>query len=241
MDEEIRLQKYLSECGVCSRRAAEEWIRAGKVTVNGAPAQIGQKIVPVRDEVRAEGRPVRPSRQDEPRLYLLFNKPRGVLTTMQDERGRDCVRDYLADVPVRVFPVGRLDRQSEGALLLTNDGEFANRMMHPRHEIPKYYEVRVENTPDEAMLERLNASMTIDGYEIRPVRTEICRSVGEDAVLRMELYEGRNRQIRKMCEQCGIRIKRLRRVAIGGVTLDGLPVGKWRELTKKEKHLLKIE
>lgn len=237
--EEIRLQKYLSENGVLSRRAAEKEIESGAVLVNGHAVPLGTKVVPFRDQVSYRGKVIQPKRSDEEKIYLILNKPRGVITTMHDERGRRCVAD-LIDLPNRVFPVGRLDRESEGLLLLTDDGEFANRMMHPRHEIPKIYQVLLGAKLSEAQLVQLGSPMVIDGYEIDPVKCRVLEYNGAGTVLEMVLYEGRNRQIRKMCEKCGIPVLRLRRVAIGNVTLQGLGRGKWRQLSPAEKRALRI-
>ena len=237
--EEIRLQKYLSESGVLSRRAAEKEIESGTVLVNGHTVPPGTKIVPFRDQVTYRGKLVAPRRSDEEKTYLILNKPRGVITTMHDERGRRCVAD-LIDLETRVFPVGRLDRESEGLLLLTDDGEFANRMMHPRHEIPKIYQVLLGVRLSEAQLTHLSSPMVIDGYEIEPVSCRVLEYNDAGTVLEMVLYEGRNRQIRKMCEQCGIPVLRLKRIAIGKVTLQGLGRGKWRPLTAGEKRALHI-
>lgn len=238
--EEIRLHKYLADCGVFSRRAAEREIAAGTVYVNGQTVPPGTKIVPFRDTVTYAGKRILPPHVGHEKTYIMLNKPKGVITTMHDERGRRCVADLVQLPQVRLFPVGRLDRESEGLLLLTDDGAFANRMMHPRHEIPKIYHVLLSGTLTSEQLMRLRAPMVIDGYELLPVKCTVLQFNPTSTLVEMVLYEGRNRQIRKMCEQCHIPILRLRRVAIGSVSIEGVGRGKWRMLTPKEKHALHI-
>lgn len=235
MEDTVRLQKYFSDCGVLSRRAAEAEILAGRVRVNGQVATLGDKIRVGVDTVLYNGKPVLP-RADKPHVYLLLNKPRGVVCTAKDEKGRRNVTDLVSRVGVRVYPVGRLDMDSEGLLLLTDDGELTNRLTHPRHEIPKIYRVWVSPVPTAEQLARLNAPMELEGYRLLPVKTEQI----DGAELEMTLYEGRNRQIRKMCESVGLRVTRLRRIAIGELPLGTLEVGKWRHLTEDEvKYLMK--
>lgn len=236
--EDIRLQKYISDCGIMSRRAAEREIEAGSITVNGEPAYIGQKIDPARDEVRYKNRVIKKARGSR-YVYIMLNKPTGYVTTMSDDKGRKCVAELVADAGVRVYPVGRLDMDSEGLLLMTNDGELANTLTHPRHEIPKYYTVKLNCEITNEQLEKLRAPMTIDDYEIQPVRCEIMLRKNGYTQLAMELYEGRNRQIRKMCEQVGAEVLKLRRVAIGHLELEGLSIGKWRYLDHDEVEYLK--
>ena len=235
--EKIKLQKYFTDCGVLSRRAAEREIADGKVTVNGAVALLGDRIDPLCDEVRYGGKIIK-KRTDEV-VCIMLNKPTGFVTTLSDEKGRRTVAELTADLGLRVYPVGRLDMNSDGLLLLTNDGALANRLTHPRHEIPKIYRVTVKGEVSGEMLRALSAPMVIDGYEILPVKVDILKKCDGSTVLRMELYEGRNRQIRKMCEQVGLKIIRLTRVAIGELTLGALPSGKWRRLTEKEIDYLK--
>ncbi|MBQ8510713.1 MAG: rRNA pseudouridine synthase [Clostridia bacterium] len=242
---ELRLQKYLADMGLLSRRAAEREIARGAVLVNGIPAIIGQKVDPDTDEIVYGGRAVKPAFKKY--IYIMLNKPRGYVTTASDEKGRKTVIDLVADVGARVYPVGRLDMDSDGLLLLTNDGDLTNRLTHPRHEIPKIYNVEVKGSVTREIVKKLSAPMTIDGYEIQPVKTDILtmqRDVpgnrgGERTVLRMELYEGRNRQIRKMCEQCGLEVTKLTRVAIGNLNLGNLKPGDWRHLTKSQVEYLK--
>lgn len=239
--EELRLQKFLADVGLMSRRAAEREIARGAVRVNGLPAEIGQKIDPDRDTVEYDGKIVR--RGFKNYVYIMLNKPRGYVTTASDERGRPTVVELCKDVGERIYPVGRLDMDSDGMLLLTNDGDLAMKLTHPRHAIPKIYHVEVPGQVDRATIKKLSAPMTIDGYEIQPVHTEIHAMKSdprrEITVLKMELYEGRNRQIRKMCEQCGLEVLRLTRVAIGELRLGSLKPGAWRHLTKSQVEYLK--
>ena len=232
--EPIRIQKYLADCGVCSRRAAEAAIAGGMVTVNGEPAEIGQKIDPETDLVCYAGKPVLPNAGEK--HYILLNKPRGIVCTAKDEKGRAPVTDLVKLDGVRLYPVGRLDMDSDGLLLLTDDGDFANHLTHPRHEIPKIYEVSFRAPLTAEQLEILRSPMELDGYPLLPVG--IC-SLAPDK-LEMTLWEGRNRQIRRMCELAGLKITRLSRVAVGKLRLGNLSAGKWRFLTAEEvQYLLK--
>lgn len=233
----IRLQKHFTDCGVLSRRAAEEAIKQGLVRVNGEKAELGMRIDPEHDVVEYRGKRVLPSTDEK--ICILLNKPRGYVTTLSDEHGRRTVFELVSGIGRRVYPIGRLDMDSDGLLLLTDDGELANRLMHPRHEIPKIYHVTVKGTVDDEVLDALRRPMTLDGYTILPVRTERIAVDSGNTVLEMRLYEGRNRQIRKMCEQVELKILRLCRVAIGEITLGDLPVGKWRKLTQKELDYLR--
>ncbi len=236
MAEMVRLQKFFTDCGKLSRRAAELEIAAGRVRVNGEIATLGTKIDPDNDVVEFEGRRILP-REDKPHRYIMLNKPRGYVTTTKDEKGRRTVTELTRGVGVRIYPVGRLDMDSEGLLLLTDDGAFANHLTHPRHEIPKIYHVTLSPPPSDTQLSALSAPMELDGYRLLPVE---CTKISED-ILQMKLYEGRNRQIRRMCEAVGLKVRRLQRVAIGKLTLDALPLGKWRELTEEEIHYLMTE
>lgn len=237
--EKIKLQKYFTDCGIMSRRAAEGEILNGKVLVNGEAAFLGMRIDPDVDTVEYNGKILKP--MGDGRICVMLNKPTGFVTTLSDEKGRRTVAELTADVGARVYPIGRLDMNSDGLLLLTNDGELANRLTHPRHEIPKIYRVTVggEVTPD--TLSALSSPMVIDGYKIQPVKTSVVSYNKEkkQTLLSMELYEGRNRQIRKMCELVGLRISRLSRIAIGELILGDLPVGKWRKLTVDELEYLR--
>ena len=230
----MRLQKFFSDCGVLSRRAAEAEIAAGKVKVNGVTAQIGDSIDPEVDVVEYKGKRIFPRRENTKRRYIMLNKPRGFVTTMQDEKGRQTVADLTASVGARVYTVGRLDMDSEGLLLLTDDGEFANHLTHPRHEIPKIYHVTLSAVLTKEQLATLRAPMELDGYRLQPVTV---KKLAPDTI-QMNLYEGRNRQIRRMCEAAGLKVLRLQRLAIGDLRLGDLPLGKWRELTPEEVHYL---
>ena len=236
--EKVRLQKYFTDCGIMSRRAAEREIADGKVKVNGITAEVGQSIIPGVDVVEYNGNTVKAS-ENADIVCVMLNKPQGYITSMSDDRGRRCVTELLTGVGLRVYPVGRLDMYSEGLLLLTNDGELANALTHPRHGIPKIYRVTTVGVASYEQVERLGRPMSIDGYEIMPVETKVHSETDKHTVLEMRLYEGRNRQIRKMCEQVGIRIKRLQRIAIGEISLGGLPLGKYRYLTAREIQYLK--
>ena len=225
-----RLQKIISARGVASRRKAEELILAGQVTVNGSPASLGDTADPETDEIRVAGQPL-PS--GERHVYILLNKPRGYVTTLSDEKGRSNVTQLVADCGVRVYPVGRLDMDSEGLLLLTNDGAFANALAHPKHEVEKTYDVWVTGyTPGGEV--RLAKPITLDGYTIRPPKVRLLKAEGSIARFRVTIHEGRNRQVRRMCESAGMHCTRLRRIQEGGLSLGPLPVGKWRYLTEEE-------
>ena len=230
----MRLQKFFSDCGILSRRAAEAEIAAGKVKVNGVIAQIGDSIDPDVDIVEYNGKRIRP-RANEKRHYIMLNKPRGYVTTMQDEKGRPTVANLTANVGARVYPVGRLDMDSEGLLLMTDDGEFANLLTHPRHEIPKIYHVTLSKVLTKEEIAALRAPMELDGYRLQPVTI---KKLAPDTI-QMNLFEGRNRQIRRMCEAVGLKVIRLQRVSIGDLGLGNLPLGKWRELTPEEINYLK--
>ena len=230
--EKIRLQKYMADAGMMSRRAAEEEIKNGNVSVNGHVAELGTKIDPRNDVVSYRGKRIRYEKKEY--TYIMMNKPRGYLCSSTDDRGRKCVTDLLEGVDARVYPVGRLDLVSEGILLLTDDGELKNRLTHPKHTIGKAYRVKVAGKVSDEQMEILTSELVIDGYKIQPVAVTV---TGEDeggTVLKMTLFEGRNRQIRKMCEAADLTVKRLSRVSIGNLKLDGLPVGKWRYLEKHE-------
>ena len=229
MAEPIRLQKFFSDCGVLSRRAAEAEILAGKVRVNGRIATLGDRVDPETDLVEYRGKPLRP-RRERPYLYLMLHKPRGYVSTAKDEKGRRNVTQLTRNAGSRVYPVGRLDMDSEGLLLMTDDGAFTNRLTHPRHEIPKIYHVTLSPPPTREQIEALRAPMVLDGYTLQPVEVERL----SPETLEMRLYEGRNRQIRRMCETVDLKVTRLRRVAIGSLELGDLPAGAWRHLTPRE-------
>lgn len=236
-DDRIRLQKYLSMCAVASRRKAEELIAQGKVKVNGKVAQIGDKISPKHDTVTVSGRKIVGSRKH---YYIMLHKPRGYITTMDDEMGRKCVAELVRDVGARVYPVGRLDKDSEGLLLMTNDGEFANHMTHPSKHIPKTYRVTVRPDVTEDMLTAFATGMEIDGRITAPADAHIIEKQDNRVVMEIVLYEGRNRQIRKMCESLGLEVARLKRTSMGSLKLGMLLPGKWRELKEDEVHKLMV-
>ena len=233
------MQKYMADCGLMSRRAAEEEIRKGLVTVNGVPAELGTKVTPGVDQVLYKNRKVVMPRGEH--VYIMLNKPAGYVTTANDEKGRPCVTDLVKAVGRRVYPIGRLDMASEGLLLRTDDGALTETLTHPRHSIPKIYNVKVEGEITEEQYKTLLSPMEIDGYPIRPVYTEVLKRKDGKTLLQMTLYEGRNRQIRKMCEQVGLQIRFLKRIAIGNLTLGRLRVGEWRYLTKEQVSYLKGE
>lgn len=236
--EPIRLQKYFTDCGILSRRAAEAEIEAGRVKVNGERAVLGQKILPGVDRVEYRGREIRPPAHSG-HTYVMLNKPRGYLTSMTDDRGRRCVTELVSDVGRRVYPVGRLDLESEGLLLLTDDGDLTYRLTHPRHEIPKIYHVRLAGDVDEAQIKALSQPIELDGYLTQPVEISLLSRRDNATILRMVLYEGRNRQIRRMCAAQGLTVLRLCRVAIGDLTLGNLAPGRWRYLTRSQVEYLK--
>lgn len=225
-----RLQKIIAARGLCSRRRAEELIAAGKVTVDGVVATMGQMADPEIQDIRVEGKPLP---REEKKVYLMLHKPRGYVTTLSDEKGRKNAAQLVADCGVRVYPVGRLDMDSEGLLLFTNDGAFANTLMHPRHEVNKTYQVWVEGFSPEN-LDRLKQPIELDGYRIRPPKLRLIRDEGSCAVIQVTIHEGRNRQVRRMCQAAGMHVTRLKRIAEGGLRLGGLEKGRWRYLTKEE-------
>ena len=237
-DNKIRLQKFLSQAGVISRRGAEEMIAAGRVKVNGRKAEIGDKVDPVRDKVVVAGKRVLNTSK---KMYIMLNKPRGYVTTMSDEQGRKCVAELVADAPERLFPVGRLDRDSEGLLFMTNDGDFANTLTHPSRHVTKSYRVTVRENVTAEMIDTLSTGVDLDGRKTLPADVHIIDKGENRTVLQFVITEGRNRQIRRMCEFVGLTVIRLKRVEIAGVKLGMLPVGKWRDLNEKEmKHLTNI-
>ncbi|MDY3846047.1 MAG: pseudouridine synthase [Eubacteriales bacterium] len=234
---EVRLQKFFTDAGVMSRRAAEKEIESGNVKVNGRVAEIGMKIDPNKDIVTFNGKRI--SEKNCNYHYIIVNKPRGYICTMNDPQGRKCVTELVSDYPFRVYPVGRLDMISEGILLMTDDGDLANKMTHPSHSIPKIYRVKVAGEVSESQYNTLTSPMIIDGYKIRPVEVEITSADESGTVMKMTLKEGRNRQIRKMCEAVGLTVKRLNRVSIGTLKLNNLRSGTWRELNEDEVKYLK--
>ena len=225
-----RLQKILSARGVASRRKAEEMIQNGLVSVNGTVARLGDSADPDVDEILVEGK-LLPSQSDY--VYILLHKPRGYVTTLSDEKGRPNAAQLVSDCGTRVYPVGRLDMDSEGLLLFTNDGDFANALMHPKHEVKKTYDTWVTGYVPGAEI-RLSRSIELDGYTIRPPRVKLIRAEGKKAKFQITIHEGRNRQVRRMCEAAGMTVTRLKRIQEGNLSLGELPLGKWRYLTADE-------
>ena len=231
-----RLQKIISASGLMSRRAAEELIAAGKVSVNGVTAALGDKAESGVDKILVDGKAL-PSVGEK--LYIMLNKPRGYVTTLSDEKGRKNVTELIKELGTRLYPVGRLDMYSEGLLLMTNDGDFANLLMHPSHEIDKCYHTWVKGEDMGWAVELLRCPMEIDGYVTSPAEVDILELKGEEALLAITIHEGRNRQVRKMCEAAGLKVTRLMRVSEGGVELGTLKSGKWRRLTEEELDMLR--
>lgn len=235
-NEPIRLQKFISQCGIASRRKAEELILQGKVKINGKTAVLGDKVTPA-DKVYVSGRRiVLPKTRYR---YIMLNKPRGYITTMNDERGRKCVAELVRGVGERVYPIGRLDKDSEGMLVFTNDGAFANKVMHPRNSVYKFYRVTVRPDVTEEQLIRLETGVELDGKKTASAIVHVLHKEPGRVVMEMILHEGKNREIRRMCEAVGLEVARLRRTQIGGVKMGMLKQGDWRDLTEKEvKNLL---
>lgn len=230
-----RLQKILSGRGVASRRKAEEMITRGLVTVNGVTASLGDTADPDSDVILVEGKALpEPTKY----VYILLNKPRGYVTTLSDEMGRPNAASLVSDCGIRVYPVGRLDMDSEGLLLFTNDGDFANALMHPKHEVNKVYQTWVRGYVPGAE-KRLAMPITLDGYTIRPPKIVLQKAEGEKARFLITIHEGRNRQVRRMCQAAGMEVTRLRRVKEGPLALGDLPLGKWRYLTEAEVAAMK--
>ena len=234
-----RIQKVLAAQGVCSRRAAEQLILQGRVKLNGRPVGLGDKMDTDKDVLSVDGRRIAVPKKAE-KYYYMLHKPRGFITTTSDERGRKTVMDLLDGVPVRVYPVGRLDKDSEGLLLLTNDGEFANLLTHPSHGGTKLYRVTVHpQAPEEQLSARTDGVVLDDGTKTQPVVIRVVADEPERTVMEMTLSEGKNRQIRRMCEAVGLDVARLRRTAVGPVKLGMLAPGQFRELDKQEVRALR--
>ncbi len=230
-----RLQKIISSAGLASRRSAEQMILDGRVTVNGEVAQLGQTADPELHEILVDGKPLPSANQA---LYIMLNKPRGFVTTLSDEKGRRTASELVADCGSRVYPVGRLDMDSEGLLLFTNDGEFANLLMHPKHEVDKTYLAWVTHFSQEA-LEILKKPVTLDGYTVRAPKVRLIKAQTDVGQVEITIHEGRYRQVRRMCQNAGMHVTRLRRIREGSLVLGDLPTGKWRHLTAREVAKLK--
>ena len=234
-----RLQKLISSAGLASRRAAEELIKQGRVKVNGETASLGMSADPELDDIRVNGKRLRISGT---RVYIMLNKPRGYVTTLSDEKGRKTVAELVKGAGRRLYPVGRLDLNSEGLLIMTDDGEAANALMHPSHEVGKTYRVTVSGREPEAAVRELEALREVEGEPIRPAQVSLAGETGEGKYrLDVTIHEGRNRQVRKMCAAAGLEVRRLVRIAEGELSLGGLQTGKWRHLTSEELDwLLKL-
>lgn len=232
-----RIQKILSGRGVCSRRQAEQLIADGRVTCNGSPCELGQTADPDVDVILVDGKPI-PSAGAH--IYIMLHKPKGYVTTLSDERGRKDASMLVKDCGQRVYPVGRLDMDSEGLLLFTNDGDFANFLMHPSHRVDKTYRVEVKGYSEEGFT-ALKKPIILDGYRILPPEVRLLSVREDQATMEITIHEGRNRQVRRMCARAGMQVKRLIRIQEGGLSLGNLPAGKWRYLTDKEIGDLKYE
>jgi 23S rRNA pseudouridine2605 synthase len=227
---EERLQKLLSAAGVCSRRTAEEYIAAGRVRVNGCVARVGEKADLERDSVLVDGKPLGGGGE---RVWLMLHKPRGYVTTLSDEKGRRTAAELVADCGIRVWPVGRLDLNSEGLLLFTNDGEGTNRLLHPSHEVEKEYHVTVEGDLS-AALPVLSGPLELDGQPLAPAGIRVIKKTAEGGILSVVIHEGKNRQVRRMCALAGLEVRRLVRVREGSLGLGRLAPGRWRFLSPGE-------
>ncbi len=236
--EKIRIQKIIADAGIASRRKAEELIERGAVTVNGRKAVLGEKADPSKDKITVAGREIS-LQKDAKKYYIMLHKPRGYITTANDEGGRKCVMELVDDIPARLFYVGRLDRESEGLLLMTNDGDFANMITHPSTHFAKTYRVTVRPRITEEQLTALTTGVMVDGRPSMPSAIRVMKSEQDRTVLEIVLEEGRNRQIRKMCEAVGLEVARLKRTAEGPVKLGMLQPGQWRELTAEEMRAIK--
>lgn len=230
--EGIRLQKYMALCGVASRRASEELIKNGQVQVNGRVVlEMGTVIDPDKDRVSVDGKTVKPEKK---KVYIMLNKPVGIVSSLKDEKGRTVVTDLIEGVDERIYPVGRLDSDTSGLLLLTNDGELAFKLTHPSKRIFKKYIAIVEGLPNKSELERLRNGIKIDGRVTSKAKVKVLKNFGEDSILEIEIFEGRNRQVKKMCEAVNHPVKKLKRVAFGELQLGGLESGNWRFLNEEE-------
>ncbi len=234
-DEKIRLQKFLAECGIASRRKSEELIVAGKVKVNGVIASIGDKVNPKHDKVTVSGKKAVSVKKS---VYIMLNKPRGFITTMSDEHDRKCVAELVKGINTRVYPVGRLDRESEGLLIMTNDGEFANALTHPSKHVSKTYRVTIRPEITKEQATAFRNGIEIDGRMTAPADLRILEAQENRTVVEVTIYEGRNRQIRKMFEALGIEVARLKRTKVGNLKLGMLKQGDYRDLTPDEVNSL---
>ncbi len=233
----VRLQKYLASCGVASRRGAEEIIKQGRVCVNGeVVTQMGVTVDENYDKITVDGEIVR---QENKKMYIMLNKPEGFVTTVSDDKGRPTVLDLVSDVPARIYPVGRLDYDTEGLLLLTNDGDLTFKLTHPKNNIEKTYVAEVTGNINMDTLNKLRRGVVIDGVKTSPAVVEVIGATRLGTKLEITIHEGRNRQVRKMFESCGCLVKRLERIKEAGLNLGHLPRGKWRKLSESEVNMLK--
>lgn len=236
--EKVRIQKIIAESGYCSRRKAEELIAKGRVKVNGRPCSLGDKALPNKDLITIDGERIHIERKKELH-YIMLHKPRGYVTTMSDELDRKCVTDLLTNFPDRVYPIGRLDKNSEGLLLFTNDGKFANDIMHPSRHISKTYRVTIRPDINDDQLVRLAEGVVIDGKKTQPCTVIVLDKQPGRVVMQLTIQEGRNRQVRKMCEAVGVEVARLKRTSIGPIKLGMLKPGDYRELKPDELRALR--
>ena len=235
MPKDTRIQKFMAEAGIASRRKSEEMISQGRVKVNGRPSKLGDKIDVKKDIVAVDNKEITIKGE---KYYIMLHKPRGFVTTMSDEQDRKCVADLVSDIPARLYPIGRLDKDSEGLIFMTNDGAFANMIAHPSGHISKLYRVSVKPAVTEEQAVTLSTGVVIDGVKTAPCTVRVTREEKDRSVMEIVLNEGRNRQIRKMCEAIGLQVLRLKRNSIGPIKLGMLAPGKYRELTKDEKRKL---
>ena len=234
--EDVKLQKYVADCGLMSRRAAEKEIELGYFEVNGVKATLGMRINPKEDAVTYKGKSV--VAESGRKVYIMLYKPKGVVTTMNDEKSRKSVRD-IVDVGTRVYPVGRLDLNSEGLLLMTNDGELTNAITHPSGEIKKIYSVTLKGNVSNEQLDRMRATRELDGEKIAPVGVELVSRNDQSSVVKFTLSEGKNREIRRICEQVGVYVTKLKRISLGPLRIGDMKAGEFRELTSSELRALK--
>ncbi|MBO7289761.1 MAG: rRNA pseudouridine synthase [Clostridia bacterium] len=236
--EEMRLQKYLALCGVASRRAAEEIILQGRVSVNGEKCTLLGTKVADGDVVSLDGEEVK---IEEKKYYIMLNKPVGYMTTVSDDEGRPTVMDLITDISKRIYPVGRLDYNTEGLLLMTSDGDFTYKITHPKHKLDKTYEVLVSGNAEKNAIRKLEQGVFIDGRKTAPAKVDIENFGKNSALLTITIHEGRNRQVRKMCASVGFKVMGLKRISEGGLKLGNLPLGKWRHLTEAEVKRILME
>lgn len=232
MDKEVRLQKYLADCGVASRRKSEEIITGGKVKVNGnVITELGTKVIPGKDKVLVAGKEIQ---QVEQHIYIMLNKPEGYITTVHEQLNRPSVMDLVTDIKERIFPVGRLDMDTTGLIVMTNDGSFAYKITHPKHEINKKYIAEIKGCPDSLKLSKFSKGLKIEDYTTAPASIKLLAKKKYSSIVEIIIHEGKNRQVKKMCEAIGHPVIRLQRAALGGLELGNLPLGKWKYITKKD-------